>query len=107
MSNGTLTLRPATDTDAGAIARLAAIEEADALAGDVLLAELDGHVIAALALADDRSVADSSRPTAAIVALLRERREQLIRARRYSYAFVPERPRGERRLRGLWRAVPA
>jgi len=107
MSNATLTLRHATDADARAIARLVEMEDAEALNGEVLLAELDGYVIAALTVGDDRAVADSFRPTADILALLRERRAHLLRARRYSYRFTAERPRGRSRVRGLWRAVPA
>jgi hypothetical protein len=107
MSSGTLTMRPAVDADAGAIARLLEMEEADPLAGDVLLAELDGYVIAALGVADDRAVVDSFRATAGIVRLLRERRDQLLAARAYSFSFATQRPRRVRRV-GLWRApVPA
>ena len=107
MPTATLTLRPATDADADAIARLVEMEEADTLTGEILLAELDGYVIAALTVGDDRAVADIFRPTADIVALLRERRDHVLRARRYSYAFTAERPRGRSRVRGLWRALPA
>jgi hypothetical protein len=105
--DATLTLRPAKDADRPAIARLVEMEEADALAGEVLVAELDGYVIAALSVAGNRAVADIFRPTAGIVRLLRERREQLIATREYSFSFAAERPRRVRRV-GLWRApVPA
>ena len=103
----TLTLRPANDADRPAIDRLVEMEEADAVTGEALLAELDGYVIAALSMADDRAVADIFRPTAGIVRLLRERREQLLATRAYSFSFATERPRRIRRV-GLWRApVPA
>jgi hypothetical protein len=98
MYDGILTLRPATGDDAVAVARLVELEEARPLAGEVLVAELDGHVIAALSVLEDRAVADIFRPTAELVAMLRARREALIRARRFSYAGSAERARGIRRL---------
>jgi hypothetical protein len=102
-----LTLRLALPADAPAIARLELMEEVDAPTGDVLVAELDGYVIAALGIADDRVVADIFRPTAGIVRLLRERRDQLVAASAHSFSFRTERPRAVRRV-GLWRApVPA
>ena len=108
MTDGSLTLRPAKDADRPAIDRLVEMEETRPLADDVLIAELDGYVIAALSIADDRAVADIFRPTTGIVHLLRERREQLVAVRTHSFAFTAERPRGVERLHGLWRApVPA
>ena len=107
MSPGTLTLRPATDADQPAIHRLLEMEQADPLVGEVLVAELDGELIAALAVADGRAVCDISRPTTHVIALLRERRDHVVLARRFSYSFVAERPRGLRRRFGLWRALPA
>ena len=104
MTIGTLTLRLAAEADRAAVARLVEMEEAADLAGDVILAELDGYVIAAVSVDDDRAVADIFRPTAGIVRLLRERREQLLAVRRHSFVFTAERPRGVEELRGLWRA---
>ena len=106
MHDASLTLRTATEADRPAIDRLVEMEEAAAVTGEVLLAELDGYVIAALSVADDRAVADISRPTTGIVRLLRERREQLIATRTYSFSFATERPRRVRRV-GLWRAPVA
>jgi hypothetical protein len=103
MTDETLTIRTAQDADRPAIDRLVEMEEADALDGEVLLAELDGYVIAALAIGDDRAVADIFRATAGIVRLLRERREQLLASRAYSFSFAVQRPRRVRRV-GLWRA---
>jgi len=68
----TLTLRHAEPADAAAVDRLAELEEAAPLTGDVLVAERDGAVIAALAPADDRAVADIFVPTARAVKMLRE-----------------------------------
>ena len=103
MSDHILTIRPATTLDAFAVARLVEMEEADPLAGDALLAELDGAVIAAVSLRDDRVVADIFRPTADVARMLRDRREQLIRAREFSYPGSAGRPR-IRRLLPLRRA---
>jgi hypothetical protein len=98
MHEGTLTLRPATEDDAAAVARLVELEEALPLTGEVLLAELDSRVIAAVSVREDRAVADIFRPTAELVAMLRTWRDAHIRARRLSYAGPAERPRGLRRL---------
>jgi hypothetical protein len=98
MHEGTLTLRPATEDDAVAVARLVELEEALPLTGDVLLAELDGYVIAAVSVREDHAVADIFRPTAELVAMLRTWRDALIRVRRFPDAGPAERPRG---LRGL------
>jgi hypothetical protein len=107
MTDSTLTLRPAGDADRAALDRMAEMEEAERLTGEVLVAELDGYVIAALSIADDRAVADIFRSTGGIVRLLRERRVQLLATRAYSFSFAIERPRRVRRV-GLWRApVPA
>jgi hypothetical protein len=98
MSDGIFTMRPATSRDVTAVARLVELEEARPLSGEVLLAEVDGRVIAALSVREDRAVADIFQPTAEIVAMLRTRREQLIRARRFSNVASPERTWGLRRL---------
>jgi hypothetical protein len=66
-----LTLRPATGGDAAALARLAELEEAPPLTGDVVVAELGGTLVAAHSAHDGRTVADIFRPTADAVQLLR------------------------------------
>jgi hypothetical protein len=99
MHQDSLTLRIATAEDAEALARLVELEEARPLRGEVILAELDGRVMAALSVHDDRAVADIFRPTAEIVAMLRARRGALIRARRFPEVIAP-RSRG---MRGLVR----
>jgi hypothetical protein len=98
MDAETLTLRRATAGDAAAIARLVELEEARPLTGEVLVAEVDGRVTAALSVLDGRAVADIFRPTAELVAMLRTRRDALIRTSRYSHVDSTERPRGLRRL---------
>jgi hypothetical protein len=46
-----------------------------------LIAELDGRLLAALALSDGRVVADPFHPTADLIDLLRARANQLTRSR--------------------------
>jgi len=68
----TLTLRRAQPDDDAALDRLAELEEAAPLNGEVLLAERGGAVVAALSPADGRVIADIFVPTAAEVKMLRE-----------------------------------
>lgn len=70
---GEVALRRATFGDSAALARLAQLDETAAPAGDVLLAELDGRLVAALPLAGGEAIADPFVPTQEIVALLRLR----------------------------------
>jgi hypothetical protein len=71
MTSPALTFRPATASDTAALRRLAALDSADPLSGEVVLAESDGCLVAALSTADGRVVADPFVPTAATVHLLR------------------------------------
>ena len=66
-----ITIRPAANVDARAIARLIEHEEARPLEGASLVAELDGVIVAALSLHDDRAVADIFRATQAAVEAMR------------------------------------
>jgi hypothetical protein len=68
--DGAITLRRARRSDQRALWRLAALDSAPALAGDALVAEHDGTLIAALG-SDGRAIADPFRRTASIVAMLR------------------------------------
>ena len=70
-------IRPATGADVGAMHRLAALDSAACPPGPVLLAEVDGEIRAALALAGGATVADPFRRTAELVDLLRLRAAQL------------------------------
>ena len=70
---GEIALRRATFGDGAAIARLAQLDETDAPAGDVLLAELDGRLVAALPLDGGEPLADPFVRTKEIVDLLRVR----------------------------------
>ncbi len=66
-------LRRAGTGDGRALARLAALDDAAPLAGEVLVAEHGGHLRAALSLHSGRAIADPFHPTADLVALLRAR----------------------------------
>ena len=75
-----IVIRGATARDELALRRLAALDDARAPqpGPDVLIAEVDGLAVAAVA--GDRAIADPFRPTAAIVELLRLRASQLASA---------------------------
>jgi hypothetical protein len=62
-------IRAARGPDEAALENLARMDSQRPLAGDVLLAEQEGVILAALA--GDRTIADPFRPTADLVALLR------------------------------------
>jgi len=68
-----ITIRQATSADAFALRRLAALDDARALRGEVLLAEHAGDVRAALSLENGRSIANPFAPTADLVEMLRAR----------------------------------
>jgi hypothetical protein len=87
--NQTIALRIAQPDEVVVVTRLAALDDAPALQGQVLLAVADGEPIAALSLYDGRVVANPFICTADAVALLRLREQHL---------------RGEPRRRG-WRAI--
>ena len=78
--SGALGIRWACMHDAPALARLAALDSAAPLRGEVLVAEVDGVLRAALSPAEGRAIADPFEPTAELVALLRLRAEQAARA---------------------------
>jgi hypothetical protein len=65
-----LLFRPATSADAADLERLAALDSARPLAGDVLLAFAGGELRAALSVDSGRSVADPFWPSADLVELL-------------------------------------
>jgi hypothetical protein len=71
MTSSPLVLRPATSADTAELERLAALDSARPLEGEVLLAYAGGEVRAALALGSGRAVADPFWPSADLVALLR------------------------------------
>ena len=89
-----ISLRLAGPADHAAVERLAALDSAPRLHGPVLVAESGGALRAALALGDDRAVADPFAPTAELVELLRTRAALLRGA-------PPQRTRGPAGLRRL------
>jgi hypothetical protein len=70
-------LRPAAERDADALDRLAAVDSALPLTGDVLVAEERGVIVAAISLADGRTIADPFRRTAPVQDALRTRARAL------------------------------
>lgn len=83
----TLALRLADDDDTRVVRRIAALDDAATLRGEVLLALVDGEAVAARSLADGRVVANPFVRTADVVKLLDIRASQLAGA-------PPRRPRG-------------
>ena len=67
---GAVEMRRATVDDDRAVRRLAELDEMTPPQGDVLLAEVDGRLVAALPLEGGRAVADPFTPTQEIVELL-------------------------------------
>jgi hypothetical protein len=72
-----LRIRPAGPHDAPVLCRLAALDSAEPLSGEILVGEVEGEAAAALSLADGSAIADPFRRTAALVELLAMRRDQL------------------------------
>lgn len=88
-------VRPATERDAVVLARLAELDSASPLVGDVLLAEERGVAVAATSLADGRVIADPFRLTGPARAALGARADAL-------GAVLPT-PSVPQRLHGLFR----
>ena len=71
-----LTIRRATTEDDQALNALAIIDSSLPLSGDVLVAQLDGAVMAAISVTDGRAIADPFRRSADTVEVLRLRARQ-------------------------------
>ena len=84
MTNHTLTVRLASQADAGTLHTLAQLDEDAPLTGRVLMAEQDGRAVAALSLEDGRTVADPFVASAGAASLLRLRAGQLARGPSWS-----------------------
>jgi hypothetical protein len=69
-----VTIRRGGPADESGLRRLAALDEAGPLSGEVLVAEVDGELWAALELAGGRVISDPFRPTVAVRGLLALRR---------------------------------
>jgi len=65
-----ISIRRATETDRGALERLAALDSAPIPSGEILIAEVDGEPQAAIEIAGGTTVADPFRPTAELIELL-------------------------------------
>jgi hypothetical protein len=63
-------IRAARGSDGPALGRLAALDSAAVPAGDLLVAEADGALVAARSLSSGAAIADPFRPTADVLALL-------------------------------------
>jgi hypothetical protein len=79
MTDQSTTIRVATPEDTGTLRRLAELDSVRPLTGHVLLAELDGVPVAAVALGSGSVAADPFERSAEAVRLLRLRRYQLLR----------------------------
>jgi hypothetical protein len=77
-----LTIRRAGPEDQQSLFALAMVDSALPLIGDVLVAQLERSLIAAISLEDGRVVADPFRRTADTVEVLRLRAKQELRAER-------------------------
>jgi hypothetical protein len=86
-----ITLRSATAADADAIARLAALDSSHVPAGDLVVSEREGRIVAAVSVSALDAIADPFERTAVDVALLRShataRRED--RPARRHFRLVP------------------
>jgi hypothetical protein len=74
---GELQIRAATDADAPALLRLARLDSSRPPAGSIVIAEDQGVLVAAMSIDDGATIADPFRATAAVVAMLRLRSEQI------------------------------
>ena len=82
VGEATLTVRFGSPADENQLIRLAALDSATPPAQPVLLAEVDGRLLAALATADGTVVADPFHSTMDLVELLRTRARQVTAAAR-------------------------
>ena len=81
MAQSPISIRSARSGDEAALRRLAALDSAEPIVGPVLLAEVDGHVRAALALEGRRVIADPFHHTSQLVVLLEVQAAQPARRR--------------------------
>jgi hypothetical protein len=72
-----VTLRFGVPADQNRLARLAALDSSKPPTQPILLAEVDGQLLAALALSDGTVIADPFHPAADLIDLLRARAHQL------------------------------
>jgi hypothetical protein len=77
-----ITVRRSVTADRSDLERLAALDSARPPTGPALVAEADSRILAALPLGAGRPIADPFEPTAAVVALLQLRAEQIAAGQR-------------------------
>jgi hypothetical protein len=77
-----ITVRRSVSADRSELERLAALDSARPPTGPVLVAEAESRILAALPLGSGRPIADPFEPTAAVVALLQLRAEQIAAGQR-------------------------
>lgn len=95
-----ITVRRAVAGDRIELERLAALDSATPPRGPALVAEADSRMLAVLPLGAGRPIADPFEPTAAVVALLELRAEQLA-------GRASERRGWAKRMRSLFRPRPS
>jgi hypothetical protein len=95
-----ITVRLAVAADYSELERLAALDSTRPPRGPALVAEADSRMLAALPLGSGRPIADPFEPTAAVVALLQLRADQLRREQGETGGAVE-------RVRSLFRARPS
>jgi hypothetical protein len=74
-----VTVRASMAADAARLRELAALDSRRPLAGELLVAEVDGALVAAISLEGDGAIGDPFRPTADVVNLLELRAAQIAR----------------------------
>jgi hypothetical protein len=78
---GELTVRTATEADGADLLRLARLDSSRPPSGQIIVAEDRGVMVAAMSVDNGATIADPFRATAAIVAMLHLRAEQLLEPR--------------------------
>lgn len=91
-------IRSARSDEAGALADLALLDEAEMPAGPAIVAEVDGSIRAALPLDGGQAIADPFRRTSNLIALLEARAAQLGREAGGRRRFSVHAPAALRRL---------
>ena len=92
-ASSTVVLRHATAADDRSLRDLAALDSARLGPGPHLVAEVRGHVVAALSLSDGSTIADPFERTAELVDLLRTHASARAAAQRRSRVTARRRPR--------------
>ena len=85
-STASLTIRHATAADEADLIRLAALDSSRVPSGELLVAQVDGHLVAALSIDTGAAIADPFEHTAAIVDSMRA---QVAREPRPAPAILP------------------